>query len=386
MQKDFYCATDFIVDKKKEEIWYVALGYNHLCCYDYRNRIMKKRVTLPEENGEVRLFENLVKVDNYLVLIPGFARKLIVYDTEKDTCVSIPMGEYGGQNIRFFHYFVNNKIVCFFPRACNAKEINPFTVGMLNLEKMELSFSASLQELVKLPGYCPGVEVFHRDCIKLEKEVLFLYCNTNLVCVYHLADETYEMCPVGDEDNQYFTICQVDETRFCLSNQFGDIILWDRNTGKVQKIKNEEVLVEREKSELGSSEEMFRYSICYDGKVYLFPMFGNKVLQYDTEKNEISEADFGKFIVGEEKTQYPCFYSKLSNVHIVDGQLFIWNIRRGILYIIDLQSGQIEEHLLEVQMSREEIKQCRQEWCQSKGQILQESRLLYMNLQSLFEI
>lgn len=324
--KDCLWSLDFAIDGAC--IWFVPFWYNLLCCYNVRDGKIETMMELPEANHLWALYNKIVKVDSRIILIPNNATKLCIYDTAIQNWKTFEIEESKGQQDLFCAYGIWNEVLYLFPQSY------PYIV------KLDLS-TYKLEHMKMREG--KGVQ---KESCTVASKIYFLPRHTNHVLIYDMDDHSIIEKEVGDSKDEYFTICNVKPNQFYLSNQNGDIIVWDEVSGEITKHNNsiEDFAVDNGKV---SYYGVLNNSVFDEKYVYFVPGAANKALKIDRETNEIEEMYLDNNLHNVKKELYANIpmYSK---VKFRDGQMYGFDMGDKKFFYIDCEKQQRYEYTIEM--------------------------------------
>ena len=107
MRNLFWPGKGFCVDNKRDMIWFATYHESFLCGYSLHTEKMVRVRCVSEYSSKIAFaFSDVFLVEeNYLVLVPGNAKSVAVYDIEKDAFEDYPLDD---ENIHYnkYHPFI----------------------------------------------------------------------------------------------------------------------------------------------------------------------------------------------------------------------------------------------------------------------------------------
>lgn len=341
-------ASDFVIDK--ENIWFVPFGYNYLCCYNLKKKIMEKTIRLPIENSKPVLYGGMVTSGSKIILIPLDADSVITYNMTDEQITKFLSRGIGEDDYRA--YCVENDNVWMIPWIRRSNEIQGAFINKMNLYNGEIKFLEAFPKN-KTPKDRGGMWLFSGNCVRVENSLYLGY--RNCIIKIDLSDGSREAYTVGGENAIFTTMCMIDDDRLCMMDLYGNVIIWNRISEKlVVEIKNESIGLKR----LGipnGHREGYGSSVVYRNEyVWFIPSYMDKALQLDLKTNTLSEAWFGSSICGN-VMERPDFCGQFSNAYIEGDYLYVWNLWNESFFIIDIRSRKIERRYIEVGLNPDEF-------------------------------
>ncbi len=214
--------TDMI--KHGNKIWFTTNRYNALVCMKssemklhYVDRVMEQ----PKWYGA---YPFLAKAENRLFLSPNVAGRPAVYDTD-----SQKMELIGDENMTESAKF--GQIVNYGNRVFYLPVIDVY-IAEFNLDTREWKYHTEcIQELNK--ENVDGQEVTFR-CSVCGKDIWISATYTNCILRFDMEVGTYAICPIGNKENGYSGIIAEERYLWLTKVNDGNIVRWDRRSGKVK--------------------------------------------------------------------------------------------------------------------------------------------------------
>lgn len=343
-------ASDFVIDE--ENIWFVPFGYNYLCCYNLRRKIMEKIIRLPVENNKAVLYGGIVKSGNRVILIPLEADSAIMYNMIDGKVTKFISGEVREDHYRA--YSVKNDNVWLIPWIRRNDDVQDVFIQKIDLYKGEIKFLEAFPKNT-VPKDRRERWLFNRNCVCVENSLYIGYRNCIIkIDLFNGFRETYI---VGSEKTIFTTMCIVDDAQLCMMDVYGNVVIWNTTSEKlVMEIKNESIRLKMLGFPNGyGHREGFGSSVVYRNEyVWFIPSHADKVLQLDLKTNILSEAWFGSIICGN-VMEKPDSCGQFSNAYIKGDYLYVWNLWNESFFMIDIRSRKIEQRYIEAGLNPDEF-------------------------------
>lgn len=218
-------VTDFV--SVGNDIWFVSYWNNYLFRISNSSMREEKMIKLPiGVSGSKYLIRHLLKVDDELILVPNNEKCILRFDLEKET---------------FY------------------------------IEQLNSNILANFSSILFVGG---GI-------------ILGVNGNDNCVYEYNINTKTYSTKIIGDKDNHYSALCQINENDIALMTYTytqKKIIIWN--------VKNENVIEIKgfpENEESINQSYPFTDMVSINQIIYLFPRYSNMVIAINVDKEEISQ-------------------------------------------------------------------------------------------------
>lgn len=270
--------VDFILEGKR--VWFITSDLHMLLSSDIENGEMLDAVTLPDELIYQSFSNyNMLKYDGKLFLVPGTGKNILIYDIESKSISKINLGRTT-EMIKFGAVHLWKDYLYLFPFAGN--EIWKIDLkGKKVTKKINFAFAEKIDKVL-----CENEKgVYFTNNKLLERKfdnVFFLNFENDRV-------EAYVVCK---EKNIYKGIIQYDESNFILiSSLKREIVLWNKDTGKVQKLVDfpDDYIFEN------SNDTQLFFGGKVQNDIYIFSNIKNNILTLNVNNRKISAiAEFGK--------------------------------------------------------------------------------------------
>ncbi|WP_312503636.1 hypothetical protein [Lacrimispora sp.] len=221
-EKRIFHITDMV--KHVDKIWFTTNRYNALVCMEDSERKMHYVDRVKEQPKWYGAYPFLAKSGDRLFLSPNVAGRPAVYDTG-----SQKMELIGEENMAESAKF--GQIVAYGNRVFYLPVIDDY-IAEFNSDTREWKYhSECIQELNK--ENAAGREVTFR-CSVCSKDIWISATYTNCILRFDMEDGTYAICPVGNKENGYSGIIAEERYLWLAEVNSGNIIRWDRCSGKVK--------------------------------------------------------------------------------------------------------------------------------------------------------
>lgn len=343
-------ASDFVVDE--ENIWHVPFGYNYLCCYNFKQKKMEKRISLPVENNKPVLYGGIVKSKSKLILIPWKADSVIVYDMVDGKITKLFTNEFGEEIYRA--YCVENDDVWMIPWIRRTDDVQDAFIKKINLYDGRIEFLEAFPTNT-IPKDRGERWLLNGNCVCIENSIYIGY--RNYIIEIDLFNGSRGAYAVGDDKTIYTTMCKINDELLCMMDVYGNVIIWNRADRKlVEKIKNESICLKMLGFPNGHGHrEGYGSSVVYKNEyVWFIPSHADKVLQLDLRNNMLSEAWFSSNLCGN-AMERPDVCGQFSKAHIRGDDLYVWNLWDESFFIIDIRYHRIERRKIEVELNPDEF-------------------------------
>ena len=289
-------------------IWFVPYMLNVLCRYNISSNCMEEVIVIPEINLSSAGFLNVVKINNFVILIPAFEKKVCVYHIEDN---KIEMLEIPGEK-------------------CNYEKFQHVAVWRNKLFLFPIGYSC----IIKI-----YLDTFKIDRLHMDEEIcnmfvsavvkgqnVYLINKSDKLYVFDMSKELLSVHCSFDRQVEIRTIDNMHDNMLVLSDTKGSVYSYDLDKDYLKKIWEGEgiqykscvcvrehillvPLLEKEYLEVGNfitKEKMqiklnnrlfyqkwphavFSTPILNKSKVYLFSTQYRTLLQYDFKKNTLVE-------------------------------------------------------------------------------------------------
>jgi len=282
-----------------------------------RNKHSKKTEyigIIPEQNywANLGIAENKRK----LYFVPLLSDKISVFDMTKNIFEQVDFRNDCNITRKFqsiicfkdFIYFIPFGFPAIMKLNVNTNEIKYFSEWVSEASKLQIS---KLQEFEK------GL-LSYSFCI-VETEIALVIRSTNAIMFFNMETCNYEIKNIGEETEQYNSIC-FDGQNYYLSSFYEDyIVKWNRQTNEILKIKFPSSFTR--KTSIYSN-----FNIQYSNKyIWLLPYAANNAYKINVDTNVVTELpEFIEFIEDKELAWY-------YNITFVDGNfIYAATINKGV--------------------------------------------------------
>ncbi|MCD8000746.1 MAG: hypothetical protein LUH21_26370 [Clostridiales bacterium] len=217
----FIWTEDMIVDEEKK-LWFFHGMLNMLCSYDVSTDELKIMGKVPsEKNFEKRLYSALIKKNDCLIGIPGFAREMVVYNRKNGEFQKIPMKtEVSGSGNKFLFRgaFVFENWLYLIPNTY--QNILKYSLATFVLEK-EINWKNELKTMKNCDSF------FLLSPIQMN-EHLFAFTVALQSCFFicDMSSDTIRKLELEDKKCQITAITFLDDCVYLYDTYNHQIIKW----------------------------------------------------------------------------------------------------------------------------------------------------------------
>lgn len=309
--------SKFAVDG--DTIWFVPYEYCYLYQYNYREKKVCRRIFLEDATSKWTAHYSVLKIEHYVVLIPGANEKIYIFDEHTQKLQTIAWMPESKVHEYFQEYAIWNKDIFFFP-------IQYENIVKLNLQ----AFSV---EEIPIPNYNSTESLaFTLSLIQRENIVDVCVYGSNKIFRYDLKSNEGEYFVLGDS-KEYYTICCYGKEDILLVDKGERAFIYDKDFNKLKEFN-----IPANKS---------GYKICkqYDNGYLFFPQNKEDAIYYYA-KDRFIEIDKTKEREDEE-LQIPWEYNSYSHVEIIGKEALFFDILQQSLCIMNLRSFEREFQKIE---------------------------------------
>lgn len=315
----FISAYDCL--RTNDEYWIVS-GMES-CLYKIDENYNSVRYVIPGEAiDRVRLYNQIIKINDKLVLVPFNSNKLVVFDLLTYNFSLIQMRD----ETKYVKAIEHNSKIYMIPCLGNAiaeYNINDNTI-VYHDEVMN-----EIQEYVKNGDY-----IFFNSVVKVNNLIFAASAITNKVLVFDMDTNNYKFYCVGEEGDNFWTMDYDGKDFWIASNQGCFIIRWNYESGRWEKIINFP-------ADFCGENNCFIQIICASNFVYVFPKTSNMILKINPENSEIVKYEFDKcYGEGDRESE---FYKWPSNYYfankISDNEIATMTAYNNSILLINVEKG-----------------------------------------------
>lgn len=326
-------------------IWTSALQYNALCNLNIETKENHFIALFPNEDlYEWRLHCKAIKVDNEIYFIPDRSKHLHVYNVQSNSIDSYSMNAEEGA--RFSNGIKYKDAIYIIQRL---PKISFHKVNLVTKEIMEIS--------LQWDNITASVA---REVIQKDQYIYMASTQQNRIIRFDTVLECIDMFEVAGRNEGFGTIC-FGGKYFWLTNRH-EIVRWEEESGETESftefpedygmdIRNRAFEIQHVQgfSNADSENEYpFSYSVCLDGKIWLFACRVNMNIIFDCEDKIMKEFK----LTGEEETEETLFaHNRITHCHylggVSNGKLLFLSTVTHKLYVIDEKQdlSQYELHI-----------------------------------------
>lgn len=372
MKRDYLWSYNFFVDH--ERVWFVPYWYNLLCCFNLNTKQLEIVEKIPEENNCEGLYINLVKIGDEIILIPNSTAKLCVYNVIQKEFLVIEILEKGRKSERFFSYDICEDNLYLFPTYYPA-------IVKLNIRSKKIEY---IENWYHDSNLNKDEMIFRMQKDSVDHVTYLLFAGSNRIFKFDEKNEKYFIIEVGDKGDSYSTICKVQTGEIYLTNQDGDIVIFNENSRKTIKIKN--AVKNFCKTRFLEKLVCFMSSVEYGDYVYFFPGQANKVIRINKHGHQIEEADFCNVLHDGGKKNLNWQGTMYSMIHKNKQYIYVMNILNRSFLKIDLNDKEVESFYISIEdLSQKYIDELFLSYGKEIGYIYWERDALYLRMKNFFD-
>lgn len=324
LEKERLWAVCFTAE---EDIWFVSYWYNLLCKFDISKRELEC-IPLPVKNIIEGLYIGILKVGNIICLVPANADSVCMYNIKTHEFKTFMLRERTKNIDKFIACAVYGECVFMFPY--HYPYILKFNLETCEAEYLDFRYKGEL------------IQVGLQSCT-CGKNVYLTVQGSNAIAIYNMQNETYEYKEIGDKKEWYSSVLRTEEDELWMTNQRGDIRIYDLRTCKTELIKIRDIKFD---VDVQSVSPCFVGNAEYADFVYFFPGKAGMILKVNKKTRQAEKAEFGDTLCQEADN---CFGWMGSRFSMPQGKsiLYIFNIINRYFYSINLQSENVEKYEIE---------------------------------------
>ena len=282
--------TDLVVDLIEidcscvdgNRVWFVGKTFNYLFCMDISEKIIEIVERLPgEQLIGYRSYSNIVKYKNQIILIPGYADKILIYDAAARIFREIEVKIQGKHVFYVFVGIEHDKLYLM--------DHEDARIVIIDLDKRCIASCRKIET-------SEPVNLIYSKPILQKGNIYIPLCEGNKIIIYQISDDVFRECLLESVASGYSNIIY-DGIFFWLIGFAGEIVKWDSETMKiVQNISlpkdfKEFVIAGNDKIVKWYSYEEDRirnYRFCwdcdFDGKyIWILPALSDSILCVDKD-------------------------------------------------------------------------------------------------------
>lgn len=352
--KDYFWACNYLIDGEK--LWFVPFWYNLLCCFDLEKKEMILMEEIPEKLELPSLYFSVAKVNQKIVLVPGNAKKIGIYDIDKEQFTMIPLKYDRERMDKFSDCVVYENNVYFFPAHYEF-------IVKLDLKTQETSYFPLLKE---------QADAWRLQICVVDHMVYLLSSTTNRVLMFDMVSCDICIKQIGKEEKIYSIIFYINE-KFYLADVAGNIYVFKELDKCIEMFANKTNL-----------EATGLYSgFCLGSELFLFPESGSGILKCHISNGEIKAAEFEKQIMEKNDSKFwlTLHYSFAKKWK---DYLLVWGLHNHKLFFVSFETKKIEEcYVISKEMELDYIKKITGEY--TANDLLLEAPVAYRSLKGYIE-
>ena len=225
---------------------------------------------------ETGLYSCILKSGKYLILVPLKAKKIAIYDIEKEKFECYP-------KINEEDFFYSG---CVFDGKVFLIGQNRPYITVFNITTNDIYYIKSGKEWFRNRKVIKGRFFGRKDRTVVGKYYYYAICNDNAVARLDMESESVTYFEIKGCSNGMRMMCQEGDDFWITEWDRASVIKWNENEGIIAKSKFKEV-----------SSDIFRTGeMIYTDKLWLFPTVGDHVLIYDDKIDKWSKVEaFDKY-------------------------------------------------------------------------------------------
>lgn len=214
--------------RQKDKVWITTNRLNSLLYMDVNTKMVHFKDRVEKQPKWYSSYPFFAEVDNKLFLSPTLARCPAVFDliTMKQELI----GREDSDTVAGF-----NRIATWGGRVFYLPSVGG-AIAEFHIETGKWKYHTEcIEDLWKDVGK-EGAEKQGVTfcCAVCEKDIWISAVYTNCILRFHMEDGTYVLCPVGEKENGYSGIIAEERCIWLAEINSGNLIRWDRRSGKVR--------------------------------------------------------------------------------------------------------------------------------------------------------
>lgn len=195
----------FSIDENK--IWFVPFWINVLCVYNLKTSQMEKVIQLPDQDTDSAGYYNVRKMDELVIVIPAFEKRIYVYDIATDVLSSFDLPVAKHQCERFLFASVWDQNIYLFP-------VGYEYVVKINLQERKLHIIATIDDKCKMFVAMTQID-----------EKVYLVNETDKIYVFNMSLECFKIIGCEDSSRKYRTITHQGTEKLVLTDTSGRLYI-----------------------------------------------------------------------------------------------------------------------------------------------------------------
>ncbi len=284
-----YC--NFVTYKGRR--WFWSINFNALFSADMEWRLAKKIGKYAGCAGSD--YTNTVLYQGKLILLPGMARRIMIFDIESNVFRFIELVEMEGieqtEKNLFYGYAIKDEIL--------------FMIG--NQIPCLLKFNMKTEQIENAVNLFPEEEkreIYFRDAIIDQKQLVIPAFEDDLLFEVNTDTLHWTRRHMKHTESGFSSICKAGDSVWLLPREKDPVIQWRRQT---------DIMTEHEMKRAGYQyipmQINFHSGIYLDNKIWIFPFFGSSVFSINLNTSEISgENAINRYLDGIDLLHGQCIF------------------------------------------------------------------------------
>lgn len=222
-------------------VWFVPYMLNVLCKYNFSSNRMEKVIYIPEISVLSAGYYNVIKIQSFVVMIPGFENNVCVFDTTKNIMkiITIPAEKCVRQKFQYASIWEGQLFL--------------FPVSYSSILRVSLN-DFKVERIAVTNGTCNG---FVSATIANKK--VYLVNETNKLYVFDMEEECISEQVTFNNHVNLKTVSVMDEQLLILTDTQGNVYTYNLLTNLLNTIWEE-------------SGMLYDSCVCYGEKILLIPL------------------------------------------------------------------------------------------------------------------
>lgn len=337
-------------------IWFVPINISYLCCYDRIKNKITKKIPLPKcYERNFRYFERIVLVDNYLIGIPYSASYYFRYDIMADELITINLLKNHKEiPLPYLSLTIpKEKKLYSFRRFMDYGLKETHKAFVFDPHNLEISYM-ELDDSIDFIFTGTRSEAFRREALLLGQDLIVLRGDKKEMNRIGFCADDVSTNDIICTDCYIQTITNIGDDRNLLLDKNGKAWIWNAYNNTISVINNNIKV----KTEFYDN-DIFSFSIRHNDSVYIFPSYGDKILEYDINANKFDEAFFSQDVTNNEIASKMGMigreYEQFSKPHIIGNRLVFWNLWNKKLYDVDLDNKKISYKDVYIELDNDDV-------------------------------
>lgn len=254
-------------------LWFSAIGFNSLFCYNIIEDNLEWKGIFPEETyWKSFLYRNCVIYRNNIVFAPYNAKNFVIYNTITNSFKTVKIPEiFQEKSMKFYCMTVfKDNVIAFGDKVpC---------ILTLNMQTFEVTQNDKLYEELNLNG---KKEVDYFICRKIisqsDTERLLIGAKTNILIHYDVSNMKYWYERLGDDSGIYNNFIKDGDYLFLVPGKNRKFAVWDMGKKK---------LYEYGTTITQNAQYYLEYE--FDNSIVILPEKGDAIIRWKKDSNELN--------------------------------------------------------------------------------------------------